>query len=200
MSTSGPFMNYWKTFFDNLETICSIPTEEKEKAMSYMKEVKLKKGAYFGKFDEMNDDFAIIVKGLIKEYYLKSNGQEYIKGFRKEGQTTGHYRSIVLQEKSKMNIECMEDCIFYVAKYKDYEKLLDGHICWYKITKYLDDKEFFIKEDREYQFLMYKAENRYELFQKEHSDLMTRIPQNQIAMYLGIDPSSLNRILAKKKA
>jgi len=191
-------MSHWPNIFSSLEKICSIPSEEKAKAMNYMKEVKLRKGDYFGKFDEINDDFAIIVKGLIKEFYLKSNGQEYIKGFRKEGQTTGHYRSIVLREKSKMNIECMEDCIFYVAKYKDYEKLLDGHICWYKISKVLDDKEFFIKEDREYQFLMHKAEKRYELFKNEHPDLINRIPQYQIAMYLGIDPSSLNRILAKK--
>ena len=192
-------MSHWPSIFANLEKICPIPPEEKTKAISFMKELKLKKGAYFGKFDEINDDFAIIVKGLIKEFYLKSNGQEYIKGFRQEGQTTGHYRSIVLREKSKMNIECMEDCIFYVAKYKDYEKLLDGHICWYKITKVLDDKELFIKEDREYQFLMYKAEKRYELFRNEHPEMVNRIPQYQIAMYLGIDPSSLNRILAKKK-
>jgi len=47
-----------------------------------MEEVKLKKGDYFGKFNEINDDFAIIVKRLVKESFIKSNGQEYIKDFQ----------------------------------------------------------------------------------------------------------------------
>jgi len=193
-------MSHLKTFFHTLETICPIPQEEKEKAMSHMKEVQLKKGDYFGKFNEINEDFAIIVKGLVKESFIKSNGQEYIKDFRREGQTTSHYRSILLREKSKVYVQCMEDCIFYVANYSDYTNLLNGHICWYKLTKVLSDREFFIKEDREYQFLMCKAQKRYELFYKNYPDLANRVPQNQIAMYLGIDPSSLNRIIAKIKS
>jgi len=76
------FMSHLKTFFHTLETICPIPPEEKEKAMSSMEEVKLKKGDYFGKFNEINDDFAIIVKRLVKESFIKSNGQEYIKDFQ----------------------------------------------------------------------------------------------------------------------
>ncbi len=47
---------------------------------------------------------------------------------------------------------------------------------------------------------MCKAQKRYELFYQNYPDLVNRVPQNQIAMYLGIDPSSLNRIIAKLKS
>ena len=45
---------------------------------------------------------------------------------------------------------------------------------------------------------MYDASERYASFRQEYPDLENQIPQYQVASYLGITPTQLSRIRAKK--
>jgi len=48
---------------------------------------------------------------------------------------------------------------------------------------------------REEQLLKYDAKDCYTDFTKDFPNLLDRLPQLQIALYLGVNPSSLNRII-----
>jgi DNA-binding MurR/RpiR family transcriptional regulator len=54
-----------------------------------------------------------------------------------------------------------------------------------------------IKANREIQLLLYNATDRYKNFIQAQPELAQRLPQYHLATYLGINPSSLNRLIKK---
>lgn len=53
------------------------------------------------------------------------------------------------------------------------------------------------KERRERELLTLSAEGRYRAFLEASPDLERRIPQKELARYLGVTPVGLNRIVAR---
>ena len=60
------------------------------------------------------------------------------------------------------------------------------------------EKKLAEKESKERDLMLQSAEDRYYKFLKEKKDLVKRLPQNQIALYLGINPSTLSRLKRKE--
>jgi CRP-like cAMP-binding protein len=67
-----------------------------------------------------------------------------------------------------------------------------------RIARKLAENYFMVKEQREIELVLLDASQRYRLFQQEYPGLENRIPQYHIASYLGITPTQLSRIRAKK--
>ena len=67
-----------------------------------------------------------------------------------------------------------------------------------RLSRILAEHFFVDKEKREIELVMLGASEKYEIFKKEHPNLENLIPQYHIASYLGISPTQLSRIRAKK--
>jgi hypothetical protein len=67
-----------------------------------------------------------------------------------------------------------------------------------RFARKLAESYFVLKEKREIELVLLEAGERYLIFQKEFPGLENRIPQYHIASYLGITPTQLSRIRAKK--
>ena len=72
--------------------------------------------------------------------------------------------------------------------------LFAEHPCWKDFLIKILSKAYLIKEDREREFLLFDAEQRYQSFQTRYPNLENLIKQHYVASYLGIAPESLNRI------
>jgi hypothetical protein len=57
---------------------------------------------------------------------------------------------------------------------------------------------FLEKEKREIELVLLGAQQRYQLFQNEYPNLENLISQYHIASYLGVTPTQLSRIRAKR--
>lgn len=71
------------------------------------------------------------------------------------------------------------------------------HPVWHEGGRSLAEMRFFEKCDREYELLSYSAEKRYEIFLHRHGENSQGIPQKDVASYIGVTPSSLNKIIKK---
>ena len=183
--------------FDHFNKISPIPPAEWEKALSIFRPVKLQKGNFFEGQGQVAFKFAFVVKGLVREYYALNNGKEFIKNFKSEFQFPCHFRSLLLGEPSRHEVQAIEDTFLLVANYTDYKNLVDSHMCWHKIAVSVLEELLLEKENREFEFLTMQAGERYKLFIKKYAHIVDRIPQYYIASYLGIDPASLNRVIRK---
>jgi CRP-like cAMP-binding protein len=74
---------------------------------------------------------------------------------------------------------------------------MERNPCWNTIARKYVETLFIEKEKRERRLLSEDAATRYLSFQKDYPGLEDKIPQYQIASYLGITPVALSRIRKK---
>lgn len=178
--------------FNYISKYISLAEEEKKAILTFEIFKSYKKGTILLKRGQVSDDYNLIIQGCIRSYYV-IDGEEKTTAFYTESK--GFYPNCCVTGKSsKHYISCMEDSIIIVANpwleevmYKKFPRFL-------KLFLMLSKKS---NARIQYDFDEYKtssAEQRYLNLLKSRSELFQRIPQCQMASYLGIPPQSLSRI------
>jgi hypothetical protein len=104
---------------------------------------------------------------------------------------------VVDKKPSKYNIACVEDCIVSEGDPKMeaimFEKFPKFELLFRKLTD-----ELFVKQQISIdEFKTASPEQRYLSLIQNRPDLIQRVPQHQLASYLGITPVSLSRLRAR---
>ncbi|MDA8791845.1 Crp/Fnr family transcriptional regulator [Bacteriovoracaceae bacterium] len=189
--------NYFTIYFKNLKL--NIPDEEIYRFSQIFSLKKLKKGDFFVREGDITPHMAFIKSGLVRFYYIDSKGKELNQTFHREHSFVMNYNAAFKQIGSPFYIQALEDCEIISGNYKEFESFYDIHPCWDRMVRILVTENFMIKAKREQEFLLYDTKHRYEHFLSDRHDVAPRLSQYHIAMYLGVNPSSLNRIIKQAK-
>lgn len=158
----------------------------------------LKKNEYLAIEGEYSTRFVFITKGVMRAFFRNNNGNEYNKTFFTEPNFVGAFSSLVTKQQNLINIQCLTDCAVLIADYQQVTNLYNSFPKIERFARILAEHYFVTKETREIELVMLDASERYVIFQKKHPNLEHLIPQYHIASYLGITPTQLSRIRAKK--
>ncbi len=152
------------------------------------KTVLLKEG------DKSNTGF-FVLKGCIRTYYLQ-DGEEKSTGFYTEMEGLTPHCAIE-QKPSAYYIDCVEDSILVVSNPKLEESMFRKFPKFETLCRILSEK-LLAKEQLDFnEFKISSPEQRYLKLLEKRPDLTQRIPQHQLASYIGIKPQSLSRIRAR---
>lgn len=182
-----------------VDQVYKLPIEAKSALRSIFAEGSIKKGEDFIREGETGERLAFLQEGLLRSYYISPKGQEYNKHFFTAGSFVVPVTSLVTGQPSPVYIGALEDSNILVASYKDLEALYAEHLHLNILGRKLVEFGWIGKERRETQLIMLDATARYQAFLIEFPGLEQRIPQYQIASYLGITPVQLSRIRAQRK-
>lgn len=171
---------------------------EMEVFTSLFSEVQLKKKSYFSKEGDYPSKLAFVSKGVMRAFFRNNFGKEYNKTFFVPSSFVAAYSSITTHQKNLINIQCLTDCTLLVADFNKITSLYKEFPRIESLARILAEYKFAIKEKREIELVTLDASERYEIFKKEHPNLENLINQYHIASYLGISPTQLSRIRAKK--
>ncbi|PJZ77076.1 Crp/Fnr family transcriptional regulator [Leptospira neocaledonica] len=189
----------WEKIYQAVNRVSSIPKEVWKKSEQLYTIRKLEYGDFLIKQGARPTEFAFVFSGVLREYYLTDQGNEYIKSFNFPGDFTGSYFDLLTEQPSTCNIRAITDCELAVAKFSEFRKLFSQDIAWERLGRIFAENLFLKKARREYELLALNAEERYDLLLESRPDIEDLIPQYHIASYLGITPVSLSRIRAKRK-
>jgi len=131
--------------------------------------------------------------GCIRLFYEK-NGEDISAYFFTEKMFAGAYDSFISQKPSRHSIETIEDCELLSISYKDFQQLLKSKPKLNELVRKILEERFVALHDLFTSQILDSPEERYVKLQKDRPDLINRIPQHQIATYLGVTPVSLSRI------
>jgi len=184
-------------------TRCSpFTNSELELFHSKLKPRKVRKRTFLLTQGEVCRFEAYIVKGCVKKYYIDDNGDEVILQFAVEDWWISDVGSFSEQTPSNLFIETMEDSELLTIDFESKELLYQEIPHLERVFRLMLQRSYAVLENRFYSTVAHTAEERYLEFIKRYPTIPQRVPQQQIASYLGITPESLSRIksnLYKKK-
>ena len=139
---------------------------------------------------------AFIIKGCVKRYYIDHEGDEVILQFAVENWWLSDMVSFTEQVPSLLYIETIEDTELLQITFQNKELLFKEIPKLERVFRLLVQRAYSVLENRFFTGLTASAEERYLNFIKKYPVLPQRVPQYQIASYLGITPEALSRIRA----
>lgn len=175
-----------------------MPEESWIEFRNLFAQAKLNKGDLFVQPGKVETRFAFLESGLTRTYYCNSKGKEFTKKIHSPGGLIGSYTSMTQKSANAIYVQALTDCSILVADYNKVESLYDSHPLIERFARRLAEVQYVLKEKREMELAMLSAEERYNIFKKEFPGLESDIPQYFVASYLGITPTQLSRIRAKK--
>lgn len=141
---------------------------------------------------------AVVISGLLRTFRLGKDGQEYTLDFYREGQLLSPYFSRTYEQKSLVNIECLEDCLVASFDHEAFTRLRYRYNSLLQLGNRVTEGELMKKTDKEISMATHTANERYKLFQQKYPGLENRISQGIVASYLGVNPVSLSRLRGHK--
>jgi CRP-like cAMP-binding protein len=155
---------------------------------------KYSKGEFFIRPGESSQKAALALSGLVKTYYILEDGKEHITHFGAEGSFVGVYTDMLKKIPSTGYIETLEPCTFIVMDYEELLATTKNSLPWTHLLRIIAQSRYVNRSETHRYLTTQNANDRYEIFLENHPDLVNRIPQNQIALYLNITPATLSRL------
>ncbi|MCC6462057.1 MAG: Crp/Fnr family transcriptional regulator [Saprospiraceae bacterium] len=134
-----------------------------------------------------------VLKGCIRQYFLV-DGVEKTTNFYTEGQPVTPYEGTYKNVPSKFYLSCVEDVIVTVGTPEDEAAFFEKFPKLEPVRNLAIEEELGKSMDQFSSYLLNSPEERYLNLLKDRPELLDRVPQYQLASYLGVTPESLSRI------
>lgn len=167
---------------------------ELEKIAEALPVTTFEKGTILLHQGEVPDKCYFVLKGCVRQYAVDENGKEITYNFFTEEQSVVIFNQQTEDKASNYTICCMEDCVLVEGDLSIEQDMYDTYPILEKMTRKIIEENI---GDIHYDFAAFMAstpEERYKTLLKKRPGLMDRVPQHQLASYLGITPESLSRI------
>lgn len=181
--------------FDFMAKYISLTEEEKNAIVSLDIFRSVKKGTTLLKEGQKSRDSYFVLKGCIRTYYVL-DGEEKTTAFYTELEAFTP-PCVVSKTPSEYYISCVEDTILTVSN-PDMEAEANRKFPKFETMCRLLAEELLAKQRIDLdEFKTSSPEQRYLNLLQKRPDLVQRVPQHQLASYLGIKPQSLSRLRAR---
>lgn len=181
--------------FNFLTKYVSLTTEEMNAITSLDIFHTVKKGTTLLKEGQKSKESYFVLKGCIRTYYI-IDGEEKTTAFYTEMEgLTPH--CVMNNAPSEYYLSCVEDSILVISR-ADLEGEINGRFPKFEtLCRKLSEERLAIQQTDFDLFKTSSPEQRYLNLLQRRPDLIQRVPQHQLASYLGIQPQSLSRLRAR---
>ena len=181
--------------FDFISKYISLTEDEKNAILSLDLFRSVKKGTTLLKEGQKSKDSYFVLKGCIRTYYVL-DGEEKTTAFYTEMEVLTP-PCVINKAPSEYFISCVEDNILSVSN-ADIEVEINSKFPKFEIMCRMLSEELLAKQRIDFdEFKTSSPDQRYLNLLQKRPDLIQRVPQHQLASYLGIKPQSLSRLRAR---
>lgn len=190
----------WNLLLENIaRRDVNLTAQEVEILKSLFSHKKFRKHQYILQEGEVSTHDNFVIKGLVRTYRVDKKGQEHILRFSPEEWWAGDLASFLSGTPTSYHIDCLEDTEVLRITLTDLDTLFERVPQMNKYFRLLYQKSIISYNLRLSSNLSKSASERYEEFIARFPDIGQRVPNHQIASYLGITPQSLSRIRSQSQ-
>ena len=167
-----------------------------ETFQSLMTYQKFKKNEIIHEAGHVCHHFYTIISGISRVYYYKED-KDITCHFALEQESFCAIDSLFSQNKSKYNIEALEDLEVFAINFNDLENLFKKEPKYEHFGRLFMQQIYVELTERIDDLQLHTAKERYDLLQTKKPDLFKRVASKHIASFLGMSAETFSRIRGK---
>ncbi len=171
-----------------------LTDDELDRCTAFFAARKVRRKQFVLQEGDVCKQITFVTNGCLRAYTVDRNGEEHVIQFAIEDWWISDLQSYLSGKPASYNIDALEDSEILSLEKEKRDELLESVPKLERYFRLLQEANYVATHHRIEESLSASAEERYLDFVKTYPTLFRRIPQNQIASYLGITPQSLSRI------
>lgn len=184
----------FELLYKKINTLVSIDESEFNHLKTFFVPKKLRKRQYFLQEGDVCKYQAFVEKGLLRSYTIDDKGSEHVLQFASEGWWMADLSSYLTNEPSFLNIDALEDVELLLITKPLWEQAMKEILPLEHYFRIIIQKHLVATQKRLLQSLAETADEKYNRFLQTYPECVQRLPQHQIASYLGITRETLSRL------
>jgi CRP-like cAMP-binding protein len=181
----------------NIAKHIKLSPEEEENFLSKIQIRKFKAKSILLNTGEICVNSYFVNSGILRSFNINDNIVEYVLSFASEGYWIGDMYSLISQKPGNLFIEVLEDAEVVMLSKENQELLYTETPKLERFFRILTEKSLVANQERLMDNLSLSAEERFEKFRKKYPTLLQRVPQKQIASYIGVTPEFFSKMKSK---
>lgn len=187
-------MSATKNLLSHFDRYLSLDDNESQALLSRITERKVKRKQFILQEGDVCKYFTYVVEGCFKMYGVDKSGAEHNLLFAAEDEWITDFDSLHKERPSRLFIEAIEPAAILQISKGDLWYLYTNHPKFNRIFRVITEGKYMELQNRLLQTFSTTAYERYESFLAQYPKLSNRLPNTQIASYLGITPEFLSKI------
>ena len=143
------------------------------------------------------DSTYFVNSGILRSFTINDNIIEHVLHFACEGWWIGDMYSYISEKPGNLFIEVLEDAEIVSISKENHQQLYREIPKLERFFRILAENSLVSHQERLMDNLSLTAEERFEKFCFKYPTLLQRIPQKQIASYIGVTPEFFSKMKAK---
>ncbi|MDC2863676.1 MULTISPECIES: Crp/Fnr family transcriptional regulator [unclassified Bacillus (in: firmicutes)] len=180
-----------------LKYLSKFTTFNEAEQQEIVKEILIeeyKKGTMLLRQGDVPTKCYFVLQGCVRQYSIDEMGKEVTSNFYTEEQAIANFNHHKQDKSSSYSLACIEDCILVVGDLDAEKDMYNKYTQLETMTRKMIEEKLGDMQDELASFIASTPEERYKSLLRKRPHLVDRVPQHQLASYLGITPESLSRI------
>jgi len=182
----------------NIAKHISLTKEQENYFLSLLKNKKVRKKLFLSQEGDISKGSFFVTEGILRSYTVDKNGFEHVLQFAPPGWWMADMYSLITQQPGSLSIDAVEDSDVLLLPKQELDKLYNEIPAFERFFRILAENALVTFQQRLIDNLSLTAKERYENFCKRYPLLIERLPQKQVASYIGVTPEFLSKMLKSK--
>ena len=183
-----------------IESINKIVTLSPEEELLFLSKTEIKQ--YKAKTvvvnaGEISKYSYFVNSGLLRSFNINDNIVEHVLSFACEGWWIGDIYSLISKKPGNLFIEVLEDAEVVLLTRESQNELFTEIPKLERFFRILTENSLVAHQERLMDNLSLTAEERFDKFCKRYPTIIQRVPQKQIASYIGVTPEFFSKMKSR---
>ncbi|UPQ80028.1 Crp/Fnr family transcriptional regulator [Flavobacterium azooxidireducens] len=186
-----------KSILQNISKHISLTIDEEQLFLSKIEVQHFKAKTILHNAGEICKHSYFVNSGLLRSFNINDNIVEHVLHFACEGWWIGDMYSLLSQKPGNLFIEVLEDSEVVLLSKENQEQLYFEIPKLERFFRILTENSLVAHQERLMDNLSLPAEDRFEKFCKKYPTLIQKVPQKQIASYIGVTPEFFSKMKSR---
>jgi CRP-like cAMP-binding protein len=182
---------------NNISKLVQLNSKEQELFLSKLEVKHVKAKTILLQADAISSYSYFVNSGILRSFTINDHIVEHVLHFACAGWWIGDMYSLLSQKPGNLFIEVLEDAEIVLLSKENQEKLYFEVPKFERFFRILTENSLVAHQERLMDNLSLSAEERFEKFCLKYPELIQKIPQKQIASYIGVTPEFFSKMKSR---